>query len=81
MDSKPASEPISPQPLDSWFLELLACPGCEQRRAVQLNAAKDALDCACGRYAFPVRDGIPVLLVDEAAVLDPNITPGGKAEG
>ena len=68
--------PAAPQPLDAWFLELLACPGCPQRRPLHLNAAQDALACQCGRYAFPLRDGIPVLLVEEAALLNENITPG-----
>ena len=75
-DSTAAPEPAAPQPLDSWFLDLLACPGCEQRLPVHLNAAQDALNCACGRYAYPIRDGIPVLLVDEATLLDPNIKAG-----
>jgi uncharacterized protein YbaR (Trm112 family) len=65
----------APQPLDSWFLELLACPGCEQHLPLHLNEAQDTLLCACGRYAYPVRDGIPILLVEEATVLDENARP------
>ena len=76
----PPAESAAPQPLDAWFLELMACPGCEQRHPLRLNAAQDALDCPCGRYAYPIRDGIPVLLVDEATVLDPNAKPGGNDE-
>ena len=75
-DSPPATEPAAPQPLDAWFLELMGCPGCEQRRPLRLNAAKDAMDCPCGRYAYPIRDGIPVLLISEATILNPNATPG-----
>lgn len=66
----------APQPLDPWFLELLACPACEQHHPVSLNASGTKLICACGRYAFPIReDGTPILLVEEAEVLDPNADP------
>jgi uncharacterized protein YbaR (Trm112 family) len=65
----------SPQPLDSWFLDLLACPACEQHLPVHLSETKDTLRCACGRYAYPIRDGIPILLVDEATLLDENAHP------
>jgi uncharacterized protein YbaR (Trm112 family) len=65
----------APQPLDDWFLGLLACPACEQHLALHLNESQDTLICGCGRYAYPIRDGIPVLLVDEATVLDENARP------
>jgi uncharacterized protein YbaR (Trm112 family) len=73
-DTAPA---LPPQPLDDWFLDLLACPACEQRWPVHLNEAKDTLICACGRYGYPinVETGIPILLVEEAAVLDPDARP------
>lgn len=73
MSSEPPS--VTPQPLDDWFIKLLACPGCDQRLPVTLNAAKDALICTCGKYSYPIRDGIPILLVDEATVLDENACP------
>ena len=76
MDTKESVGATAPQELDAWFLDLLACPGCEQRHPLHLSTAKDALNCPCGRYAFPVRDGIPVLLVDEATVLNAQATPG-----
>jgi uncharacterized protein YbaR (Trm112 family) len=69
------AEAVAPQTLDPWFLELLACPGCEAHPALTLDAARNTLNCACGRYAFPIRDGIPILLVDEATVLNPDATP------
>ncbi|HEX2312452.1 MAG TPA: Trm112 family protein [Thermomonospora sp.] len=51
--------------LDSWLLEILACPNC--RGALRADEAAAELVCTgeCG-YAYPVRDDIPVLLVDEA---------------
>lgn len=75
-----ASEAIAPQALDTWFLELLACPGCEAHPPLKLDVAANSLNCACGRYAFPIRDGIPILLVDEATVLNPDAEPPGTAK-
>lgn len=74
--STPPTENPPPQPLEDWFLEILACPGCPERLPVRLNETRDALICACGRYAYPIRDGIPILLVEEATVLNPEIPPG-----
>ena len=64
------------QKLDEWFLNLLACPGCVERRALTLNAEGTGLKCACGKYLFPVTDGIPVLLLESAEVLDAEKTAG-----
>ncbi len=50
---------IAPQ-----LLEILACPACK----APLREAEDRLICTgagCG-LRFPVRDGIPVMLVEEA---------------
>ena len=66
----------SPQPLDDWFMEKLGCPGCEQRHPLHLNAAKDSLLCACGRYGFPIGPGgVPNLLIENAVLLDENARP------
>lgn len=52
--------------LSDAFLEIAACPSCHSRFAVDFEA--NELVCTnaeCG-LAYPVRDGIPVLLIDEA---------------
>jgi uncharacterized protein YbaR (Trm112 family) len=50
--------------LDPALLEILACPDC--RGPLRADDAASELVCtACG-LAYPVRDDIPVLLVDEA---------------
>ncbi|MFI0447881.1 Trm112 family protein [Actinomadura sp. 6N118] len=51
--------------LDSWLLEILACPNCGGRLRADEQAAELVCTGSCG-YAYPVRDDIPVLLVDEA---------------
>lgn len=49
--------------LDPVLLEIIVCPSC--RAGLDLSA-DDLLVCeGCG-LGYPVRDGIPVLLVDEA---------------
>jgi uncharacterized protein len=68
-----------PQELDQWFLDLLRCPACEERLPVMLSADKTALICECGRHSFPIRDGIPILLAEEATVIDPNAHPSKTA--
>jgi uncharacterized protein YbaR (Trm112 family) len=49
---------------DKSLLELLACPSCHA--ALAENDAESSLDCTGCGLRYPVRDGIPVLLVDEA---------------
>ena len=48
--------------IDKELLEILACPAC--KAGVKLEGGK--IVCAgCGRR-YPIRDGIPIMLVDEA---------------
>lgn len=51
--------------LDDWLLDILACPNCHG--ALRPDEETSELICTgeCGK-AYPVRDDIPVLLVDEA---------------
>ena len=52
--------------LDPKLLEILACPQCHA--PLRVDDAAQELVCtfdACG-LAYPVRDDIPVLLIDEA---------------
>jgi uncharacterized protein YbaR (Trm112 family) len=55
--------------LDPQLLEILACPSDDHaplRTGTPDDPDADALTCtSCGRQ-FPVNDGIPVLLLDEA---------------
>ncbi|HLU74444.1 MAG TPA: Trm112 family protein [Nonomuraea sp.] len=48
--------------IDDWLLEILACPACKASLRVQ----DDELACTGCGLVYPVRDDIPVLLVDEA---------------
>ena len=48
--------------IDKELLEILACPLC--KTAVRLEGEK-IVCTACGRR-YPIRDGIPVMLIEEA---------------
>lgn len=55
----------APVAIDPQLLEILICPACHG--AISETTGADGLECAkCGRI-YPVRDGIPVMLVDEAS--------------
>jgi len=46
------------------LLEILACPKC--KGPVAMVAEKDGLACAACKVVYPVRDDIPVMLIEEA---------------
>ncbi|MEU7897066.1 Trm112 family protein [Nonomuraea sp. NPDC049152] len=54
--------------IDDWLLEILACPACKSPLRAQDDAVNGADELACTGcgLVYPVRDDIPVLLVDEA---------------
>jgi len=51
--------------IDPALLEILACPDTHHSPLTVAAATSELVCGTCGR-AFPVRDGIPVLLLDEA---------------
>lgn len=52
--------------LPADVLEILVCPSCHTRLAWDYEASELLCTSAECALAYPVRDGIPVLLVDEA---------------
>jgi uncharacterized protein YbaR (Trm112 family) len=54
--------------LTKELLEILACPKC--KGDIKLTENKDGLICEKCRLLYPIRDGIPVMLIDEALPLD-----------
>ena len=53
--------------MDSKLLDILACPTCKGPLLWRRDSQE--LVCRPDRLAFPVRDGIPVMLEDEARQL------------
>ncbi len=52
--------------LSKELLDILACPDCKTPLAYDEAGGK--LRCPRCRRAYPVRDGLPVLLKDEAVI-------------
>ncbi len=50
--------------MDKRLLDILVCPVC--KGPLLYDKAKAELMCKADRLAYPIRDGIPVMLEDEA---------------
>ncbi|NNG03828.1 MAG: Trm112 family protein [Inquilinus sp.] len=61
-DTKPAAT------VDPKLLEILVCP--LTKSPLRYDAAAQELISDQARLAYPIRDGIPIMLVDEARPLD-----------
>jgi len=48
------------------LLEILACPLCKEE--VRLTPNSDGLKCVKCHRVYPIRDDIPVMLIDEAKI-------------
>jgi uncharacterized protein YbaR (Trm112 family) len=55
--------------IDPRLLEILVCPLCKGPLVYRKEAAE--LVCKADRLAYPIKDGIPVMLEDDARKLDP----------
>jgi len=55
--------------MDAKLLDILVCPIC--KGPLVYAKAKQELICKPDRLAYPVKDGIPVMLEDEARKLPP----------
>ena len=55
--------------MDPKLLEILVCPIC--KGPLLYRAAADELVCKAERLGFPVKDGIPVMLEEDARRLPP----------
>ena len=69
------------------LLDVLRCPHCRSPFTTPTDPTPAELVCSSCARAYPVRDGIPVLLVDEARLPDdlpadrPDDLPGGDERG
>ena len=59
---------MSETPFDPKMLEALVCPMTQE--TLTYDADKQELVSKGSKLAFPIRNGIPVMLVDEARALD-----------
>ena len=63
MSDTPANVPVDPR-----LLEILICP--ITKGPLEYDRAANELVSRSARRAYPIRDGIPIMLPDEARVLD-----------
>ena len=56
-------------PMNKNLLVIVVCPICKSQ--LQFDELKDELICKVDKLAYPIRDDIPVILVDEARSLSP----------
>ena len=59
--------------IDPWLLELLVCPKCKGE--LRHEQDPESLVCERDRLRYEVRDGIPILLIDEAKPLGAAAAP------
>lgn len=50
--------------LDKELLEILACPKCKGELTYKEN--EQVLECPACRLRYPIKDDIPIMLIDEA---------------
>ena len=65
---------MSGRTVDPKLLEILVCP--LTKGPLRYDAENQELISDKAKLAYPIRDGIPIMLIDEARALD---EPGGSA--
>ncbi len=56
-------------PIDEKLLEILACPKC--KGDIRLKEDQSGLICDQCKLLYPIKDDIPIMLIDEAIKLEP----------
>ena len=52
--------------IDPQLLEILACPKCKE--SVKLTSDEKGLKCVECHRVYPIKDDIPIMLIDEATI-------------
>lgn len=55
-------------PIDEKLLEILACPKC--KGDIKLKDDQSGLICDQCKLLYPIKDDIPIMLIDEAIKLE-----------
>ncbi|HEY1360629.1 MAG TPA: Trm112 family protein [Xanthobacteraceae bacterium] len=69
----------SPRSIDRKLLEILVCP--KTRVPLRYDAESQELISDAAQLAYPIRDGIPIMLVEEARPLNQSAAPPPAASG
>jgi uncharacterized protein len=67
-DQEKAQSASEPSQIDPRLLEILVCP--LSKTTLEYDAAAQELISRAAKLAYPIRDGIPIMLPDEARPLD-----------
>jgi uncharacterized protein len=69
-DKEPGAKPEAPEPsrIDPRLLEILVCP--RTKTTLEYDAQNQELISRAAKLAYPIRDGIPIMLPEEARPLD-----------
>jgi uncharacterized protein YbaR (Trm112 family) len=67
--TEPAETTNEPEPLDPRLLAILVCP--LTRGPLEYDRAAGELISRKAGLAYPILDGVPVMLIDKARKLDP----------
>ncbi len=59
--------------VDPKLLEILVCPA--SRQPLRYDRERDELVSEAARLAYPIRDGVPIMLIEEARKLDEEGSP------
>ncbi len=62
--------------MNGRLLEIVACPMCHGR--LQYDKANERLVCKFDQVAYPIKHGIPVLLIEQATVLSAQKQQGAE---
>ncbi|HYN37858.1 MAG TPA: Trm112 family protein [Rhodospirillales bacterium] len=68
--------PAAPRRIDPRLLEILVCP--LTKRPLRYDAEAQELISDSAGLAYPIRDGIPIMLVDEARSLSEGPEEGAR---
>ena len=66
--SQESTPPAEPTRIDPKLLELLVCP--LTKATLEYDAARQELISRPAKLAYPIRDGIPIMLPEEARPLE-----------
>ncbi len=58
--------------IPKYALDILVCPVCKTR--LELLADESGLKCLSCRRVYPIRDEIPVMLPEEATIVEENLS-------
>ena len=67
-EKRPSSNEASGPKVDARLLEILVCP--VTRAELTYDPVRQELISRAARLAYPIRDGVPIMLPEEARKLD-----------